>query len=193
MIRQRESKSTQSCTVGDCEKPAIPRMDICWAHYRRAKRGAKIEGPVRDYGTDQELINGPHLAPKVYEMLRIAAEAHPGPSGEPSIYDAQRRVLHSWLKRQMAGDPPFLMGQKAFLEPVLSEEGYHNHGRIPVSVEQNAALEAVVSKLGLTLHGLVVKIFDDWYWYWRENDKPAAEDDLSPYPSPKAKGKTKRK
>jgi hypothetical protein len=190
---------SDTCTVGGCEKNAAPRLKVCWAHYQRGRRGAKVTGEVRNYGTGQELINGPMIAPKVTALLKTLAKTHPAPSGEPSLYEAQRQILKGWLARAAAGQP-WLSGTKAFTDPVLrddGDEGYKSHGKVPLLKEEALALKAHMDSLSknqgkpLSLYGLLVLIFDDWYWFWVDRKGPGKPEEVCPWPLAK-KVKAKR-
>lgn len=141
-------------------------MLICWAHYKRAKRGSKKDSAVREYGTGQVLINSPKLAPAVWAALRTAVKQYCPEAEEPSLYEAERRVLREWLVRYDAGLDPFLAGRRALDEAVLSSDGYHQGSMIPLLPDEKKIFDRALAQAGLPTHALLVMVFDDWYWYW---------------------------
>lgn len=157
-------------------------MNICWAHYRRKKRGAKIEGAVRGWGTGQILVSGPQVAPQVLEMVTRAAGLHPSPSGEASKFEVQRRVVKQWLARWLGGRQPWLMENKALMDPVTSPQGYKSVGKVPLTPEEHALLKRAIKETGLNSHALLVAVMDDWFYYWLDHQRaPKGSESLNPY------------
>lgn len=185
-----EARAAVTCHVGDCDKPTIPRMKVCWAHYQRTRRESKKTAPVRNYGTGQKDVSTPALAAQVIDMLRRAAKNNEDAEGEPlTQWEVSRRVVKEWLARYDAGAPtPFLCGPKSLDTPVFSESGYAQASKITLLPEEVAILGKAVKEAESNIHALLVMVFDDWFYYWmdhRTQPRGAVGGSTSPWPKSK--------
>lgn len=165
-------------TTGDqCPKRVTGKgLHVCWAHYQRARRRAKIEAPVRGWGTDSQLLSGPRLAATVILKLKRQAKAD-----GLSWYEVQNRIVQEWIARLDAGKNPWLCGEP---KPSVLARRYHLTPAVRLMPDEAAKAEAWVKEHKASNYWLMQHVLEDWYRYWFAQEEipelPPAELPITP-------------
>jgi hypothetical protein len=78
------------CSVTNCGRETLAK-GLCYAHYRRMRRGADLEAPIGERGLVE--VPGPRVREEVANMLKTVAAAQ-----GITEYEIIRRIIYSWYE-----------------------------------------------------------------------------------------------